>query len=86
MQENDLAIIKHKQYGITRSKTLQRKKGKEYVKSLCLLGNNDDFDEIVVEDDGTMTVTTVEDMFNNGTKEFEPVRLIYKGITRIKFK
>ena len=36
-------------------------RGNEYVKSLCLIGNNDDFDEIIVEPDGTMTVTTIED-------------------------
>lgn len=86
MQENDLAIINTNNMESQEAKLYRGKKGKEYVKSLCLLGNNDDFDEIVVEDDGTMTVTTVEDMFNNGTKEFETVRLIYKGITRIKFK
>lgn len=61
-------------------------RGEEYVKSLCLLGYNDDFDEIVVEKDGTMTVTTIEDEFNKETEEYEPVRRIYKGITRINFK
>lgn len=61
-------------------------KGDEYVKSLCLLGNNDDFDEIVVEKDGTMTVTTFEEEFNKETRVYEPVEREYKGITRISFK
>jgi len=61
-------------------------RGDEYVKSLCLLGYNDDFDEIVIEKDGTMTVSTFEDEFNKETRTYEPVSRIYKGITRISFK
>lgn len=51
MQENDLAIINTNNMESQEAKLYRGKKGKEYVKSLCLLGNNDDFDEIVVEVD-----------------------------------
>jgi len=61
-------------------------RGEEYVKSLCIFGYNDDFDEIVVEKDGTMTVSTFEDEFNKETRTYEPVSRTYKGITRISFK
>ena len=59
--------------------------GNEYVKSLCLIGNNDDFDEIVVEPDGTMTVTTIEDYLTDDGG-YEQRYFTYKGITRINFK
>ena len=57
-------------------------RGEEYIKSLCLLGYNDDFDEIVVVKDGS----TFEDEFNKETRTYEPVSRTYKGITRISFK
>lgn len=59
-------------------------RGNEYVKSLCLIGYNDDFDEIVVENDGTMTVRAMEDVKENG--EYVCKQTEYKGITRINFK
>jgi hypothetical protein len=52
-------------------------RGDEYIKSLCLIGYNDDFDEIVTEKDGTMTVYTINE---NGES------VVYKGITKINFK
>lgn len=62
--------------------------GDRYLKSLCLIGDNDDFDEIVVENDGTMTVRTIEAvMGEDGEDEPYKVELCeYKGITRINFK
>lgn len=59
-------------------------RGNEYVKSLCLIGYNDDFDEIVVENDGTMTVRAMEDVKENGKYAYKQTQ--YKGITRINFK
>lgn len=59
-------------------------RGNEYVKSLCLIGYNDDFDEIVVENDGTMTVRAMEDVKENGEYAYKQTE--YKGITRINFK
>lgn len=59
-------------------------RGNEYVKSLCLIGYNDDFDEIVVENDGTMTVRAMEDVKENGKYVYKQTE--YKGITRINFK
>ena len=59
-------------------------RGNEYVKSLCLNGYNDDFDEIVVENDGTMTVKAMEDVKENGKYVYKQTE--YKGITRINFK
>lgn len=59
-------------------------RGNEYVKSLCLIGYNDDFDEIVVENDGTMTVRAMEDVKENGEYVYNQTE--YKGITRINFK
>lgn len=60
-------------------------RGNEYVKSLCLIGNNDDFDEIVVEPDGTMTVATIEDYLTDDGG-YEQRYFTYEGITRINFK
>ena len=59
-------------------------RGNEYVKSLCLIGYNDDLDEIVVENDGTMTVRAMEDVKENGEYVYKQTE--YKGITRINFK
>jgi hypothetical protein len=59
-------------------------RGNEYVESLCLIGYNDDFDEIVVENDGTMTVRAMEDVKENGEYVYKQTE--YKGITRISFK
>ena len=59
-------------------------RGDEYIKSLCLIGFNDDFDEIVVEKDGTMTVRTFETIEKDG--KYVDVEAEYKGITRINFK
>lgn len=59
-------------------------RGNEYVKSLCLIGYNDDFDEIVVENDGTMTVRAMEDVKENGEYVYKQTE--YKGVTRINFK
>lgn len=59
-------------------------RGNEYVKSLCLIGYNDDFDEIVVENDGTMTVRAMEDVKENGEYVYKQTE--YKRITRINFK
>jgi hypothetical protein len=59
-------------------------RGDEYIKSLCLIGCNDDFDEIAVEKDGTMTVRTFETIEKYG--KYVDVEVEYKGITRINFK
>lgn len=62
--------------------------GNRYLKSLCLIGDNDDFDEIVVENDGTMTVRTIETVMDKNDKD-DPYKVElreYKGITRINFK
>lgn len=60
----------------------------EYIKSLCLIGNEDDFDEITVGDDGKMVVTTFETVKKGkgDNVEFVDEMFTYEGITRISFK
>lgn len=60
-------------------------RGDELVTQLCLIGYNDDFDEIRVEPDGTMTVTTIEDYLTD-YGGYEQRYVTYEGITRISFK
>ena len=60
-------------------------KGEEYIKSLCLIGYNDDFDEIIIDKDGTMTVRTIEDV-KNEDGQFVYESFEYRGITKIRFK
>lgn len=59
--------------------------GEQCIKSLCLIGYNDELDEIFIEPDGTMTVTTIEDVeIERG--RYESQSFTYKGVTRISFK
>ena len=55
------------------------------IDNLCLIGNNDDIDEITIGDDGKMVVkyTKPIQLENN---EFVDCGYTAKGITKIKFK
>lgn len=60
----------------------------EYIKSLCLTGNNDELDEIKIGEDGKMVVTTFETVKKGKGDDVEFVDEVftYEGITRISFK
>lgn len=60
----------------------------EYIKSLCLIGNNDELDEIKIGEDGKMVVTTFETVKKGKGDDVEFVDEVftYEGITRISFK
>lgn len=60
----------------------------EYIKSLCLIGSNDELDEIEIGKDGKMVVTTIESVRKGKgyNVEFVDEMFRYEGITRISFK
>lgn len=60
----------------------------EYIKSLCLIGSDTDFDEITIGDDGKMVVTTFETVKKGegDNVEFVDECFKYEHITRISFK
>lgn len=59
--------------------------GENMVKVLTLVGYNDDFDEIIANSDGTMTVKTMETV-KNDDGEWIDKEFVYENITRINFK
>jgi hypothetical protein len=55
------------------------------IDNLCLIGNNDDIDEITIGEDGKMIVKYTRPIqLEDG--EFVDCDYTYKGITRISFK
>lgn len=61
-------------------------KNNEIVEQLCLIGDNDEIDEIIANENGTMTIRVYRDVYDKKRRTYENVCVTFDGITKISFK